>query len=544
MKLLIVDDEKHVREAIKLLVNWDDFEIDPIFEATDGQQAIEIIQKEQPDIVFTDMLMPLVNGIQLLEWIHHHATFCKTIVISGYDDFNYVRHTIKYGGQDYILKPIDEGQLNEALSKAIAARKKELEQQHQHQEHTFKYNTVKPLYWTKLFHSIMENGSISEAQEMDIKAEFALTQSLQSIRMAILPMHQVFHHTINRFNQNLDLLSYSLANVCNEVLYTNQSGHAFHNWNANHDIAIILWSNVNKAEMIIDSINSSIATTFGHKCNFGLGSVATFPTGMKQSYKLAVNAIRKANVKHPSSRILIPDLDEPSSVSNLRFVKYQEHIRLAILGLHQKQVEFHLKQWIDELKTMPSITVEQLELWQQEMHLFEAKCLEQEQRILSSPPYSLNGSQFYIPFNEHGQIAIEKWYSKLLSLMHHYLEHIERSNKQVTISYEIAEYIDKHYNEELSLQTIADCFLLSREYISRKFKQDMHENLSDYIAKTRINHAKQLLANPHLKLIQISEMVGYADDKYFSKVFKKLEGISPNQYRKEREEQEESYYTN
>ena len=76
-------------------------------------------KREHPEIIMTDMMMPIMNGVKLLEWLHRHAPDAKTIVISGHDDFSLLRHTVKYGGTDYILKPIDPDQLNEALDKAI-----------------------------------------------------------------------------------------------------------------------------------------------------------------------------------------------------------------------------------------------------------------------------------------------------------------------------------------------------------------------------------------------------------------------------------------
>lgn len=86
---------------------------------------------------------------------------------------------------------------------------------------------------------------------------------------------------------------------------------------------------------------------------------------------------------------------------------------------------------------------------------------------------------------------------------------------------EIARYMDAHYQEDLSLQQIAARFYLSREYISRKFKQQFGLNWSEYLGKLRINNAKLLLQNPSLRVAKISEMVGFQDEKYFSKVFKK-----------------------
>ena len=109
----------------------------------------------------------------------------------------------------------------------------------------------------------------------------------------------------------------------------------------------------------------------------------------------------------------------------------------------------------------------------------------------------------------------------------------EGAHKNQSSMQAIAKYIDQFLHEELSLQDISKRFFLSREYISRKFKQEMNENLTDYITRIRIERAKNLLADTQLKISRISEMVGFQDEKYFSKVFKKSTDCSPNEYRKQ-----------
>ena len=112
LKAIIIDDEKHVREGIMLLANWDQYGITDIYEAKDGEEAKSMILKHHPEIIFTDMNMPKVDGIDLLKWIHTSDFTSKTIVVSGYDDFNYMRNAIAYGSFDYILKPIEPEILN------------------------------------------------------------------------------------------------------------------------------------------------------------------------------------------------------------------------------------------------------------------------------------------------------------------------------------------------------------------------------------------------------------------------------------------------
>lgn len=125
MKALIVDDEKHVRDGLNLLADWKGNGIAEVLEAENGEEATELIALHRPAIVFSDMRMPKLNGIELLEWIYNSKYSCKTIVVSGYDDFEYMRNAIYYNSFDYILKPIDPEILNETLARAVRKWKEE-----------------------------------------------------------------------------------------------------------------------------------------------------------------------------------------------------------------------------------------------------------------------------------------------------------------------------------------------------------------------------------------------------------------------------------
>ncbi|RFB12626.1 response regulator [Bacillus sp. HNG] len=129
MKAIIIDDEKHVRDGLLMLADWKRFGINTILEAKDGEEAMHLITEHQPAIIFTDMRMPKRDGISLLKWIHTSGILSKTIVVSGYDDFEYMRNAIFYKSFDYLLKPIEPDVLNETLEKAIVEWKEEALQQ-------------------------------------------------------------------------------------------------------------------------------------------------------------------------------------------------------------------------------------------------------------------------------------------------------------------------------------------------------------------------------------------------------------------------------
>ena len=118
-KLLIVDDEKQAREGIKRLLSWEDYGIIICGEATNGQEALKIMEEQNPDILLLDIQMPVMSGLELAKRIHDSNLDCKFIVLSGYDDFELVRKAMKYGAVDYLLKPSGKEEIIRTIEELI-----------------------------------------------------------------------------------------------------------------------------------------------------------------------------------------------------------------------------------------------------------------------------------------------------------------------------------------------------------------------------------------------------------------------------------------
>jgi len=119
MNVLIVDDERHVREAVKLLGEWDRWRVSNLYEAEHGEEAKRLLDTGTIDLMLTDVEMPGLDGLTLLEWTKNHHPKVVTIVLTGYDDYTYMRRAILHQSFDYLLKPVDPDVLNDALSRAM-----------------------------------------------------------------------------------------------------------------------------------------------------------------------------------------------------------------------------------------------------------------------------------------------------------------------------------------------------------------------------------------------------------------------------------------
>ncbi|RED63770.1 response regulator [Cohnella lupini] len=533
MKALIVDDERHVREAIQLLVDWKSHGIEEVLEAQDANSAIDLIERENPHIIFTDMMMPERIGTELLAWVQQHAPRTKIIVISGHDDFDFVRKTMMYGGIDYILKPIDPDQLNDALAKAVASRKQEDEGSEQEQRKTIEINQLRPVYWDKILTNLIEDPSYYSSIIDTLSSEFGLSADNRHCRVAVLATDTINPAIRRKFAGSEDLLNFSLLNICNEFVRKHKQGVAFRHEHGH--IVVILWKHTANAAELLESMNSGIGQTLGSSLEFGVGSERLLPTGFKQSYNEAILVLRQRNMRAARPRIRCFDPNENPRQTTVHLSEYEDELRFAVRSGQEKPIKDAVKLWIDQVEQMKYINAEKLELWGHEFSVMKARWLKElfgDKPITNMVPA---GNTFVsVPLDQEGclspaQLGVELE-QDLLQLSQLWTEH-KRQDEHVI--FEIVKHVDSHYAEDLTLQNIAERFFLSREYISRKFKQQFQENLSDYIERIRMDKAKLLLMNPQYRIVQIANLVGYKDEKYFSKVFKKLEGLSPNEYRKQ-----------
>ncbi|GGF96206.1 response regulator [Paenibacillus abyssi] len=530
MKVLIIDDEEDVRESIRLIIPWKDYQIDTIFEAADGISAQEIIQNEKPEIIFTDIIMPGKNGLELLEWIQQYAPKSKTIVISGHDDYQYVRHTLQHGGMDYILKPIDRHEIIKSLQQALSDWTKDESHRQQLLERNKEMNHIKPFYWDKLFSSLITNPEWNQQTLRELDKEFNL-QSADTCQIAVLSMHSLHEKIIRKFGNNVDLLYFALTNIGNEVLGQTKEGYMFRHVNKDQEIVLLIWKNHKQFINKIRKMNETFKQLLHASFHFGVGEIQSFSEGLADTYKQAKRALRQSNYLEEQS--YIHEFTETESLKShkLFFADYAKSITIAIKSNELEQINQAVDQWIEAVKELRVITLDQLEYWRHEYHLMKTYLL--KEMFPDEDEHQLSSKNLFFPLNSDGMFSITLWREELISNCAQFAAIlVQTQKKENSVIHEIKKYIDDHYNEDLMLQTLADQFFISREYVSRKFKQEFGQNVSDYIESKRVENARILLLNDTFSISEIAASAGYQDARYFSKVFAKVVGVSPMKYRK------------
>lgn len=522
MKALIVDDEKHVREGIRLLGAWEEHGIVEIYEAANGEEATLLIQKYKPEIIFSDMKMPKMEGTQLLEWIKENQPNSKTIVVTGYDDYHYMRKALHSGSLDYLLKPVDPEILNTTLEKAVQEWKKDEAERRSKESSSLLINEMKPVYRDRKLTQLLNSESVKE----DLYEEFGFHLS-QNYHVALV---RINGKTIEAFQGDRDLAYFTVLNVINEIMVENECGIGFRYLTNKGEIVIIFWDKFEQMEELLIRIYQIVKSVMEISCPISVGEQVHDRSKLKESYKQAKQVLLSSNILDTDeNKVYLQEIQPAGDLRNL--MAYSTSIELAVQAGELEAFEELIEQIANDFTENHYLSLKQLLHLENEYLVISNRWFKNFN--LSVKPADDIEKRVDVFFDHNGTFKLEEYKQRVKREIAIFLKKVKRSTlqKSSNIIYDIEKYLQANFNRDVKLQEISEHFYISREYISRKFKQEFNVNISDYIVKIRMNKAKSLLKNSQLKIYDIANMIGYQDDKYFRKVFKKVEGITPNEYR-------------
>jgi len=523
MKVLIVDDEKHVREGIRLLANWEENNIKEIYEASNGEDAIELIERYKPELIFSDMKMPKMDGTQLLEWIKKNQPTSKTIVITGYDDYDYMRKAIHFNSFDYLLKPVDPEILNNALKNAVERWNEEELDRKKKVNSDQLINKMKPAYRDRKLTHFLTSRSVNE--EVFREFQFYLASEYRVAVMCIM------EKTIEQFNRDRELAYFSILNIIAEALNDRRSGIAFRYLANKGEIAIILWNKQEDVDKLLTEIYKKIQRTFDVSCPIAVGGPVGELAKLMDSYEAgkellySMNVLEKRTIRVYSGSML-PKLERKS------LMKHNAAIKMAMETGEIGAFHDLLEQVAAEYTEDGILTWRQLLYFEKEYRVIGERWYKNYQIALPEAWDSAENRTDGF-FDPDGSFQLEAYKSYIKKEITVFLKKVKRASasKENSIIYEIEKYVVANFNRDVKLQELSERFYISREYISRRFKKEFQVTITDYLTKIRVEKAKSLLVNSSLKIYEIANLIGYQDDKYFRKLFKKTVGVTPNEYR-------------
>ncbi|PWU66824.1 response regulator transcription factor [Gracilibacillus dipsosauri] len=493
-KVLIVDDEMLIRQGIINYIDWEKEGYQIIGEAANGEEALALLEKERPDIIITDIVMPEMDGIELVKIAKEKNPAVNIIILSSFENFDYVRTTFQHGIADYILKPkLNAKELIQTLNNITIGSKEPKQQEIQSIEEQLK--KILQGYQPKL----------------------SKTQWKKS-----LPYNQFLLVSII-LEQEDSLFKTSLLEE-----YTKKPDVAVYDISVNEKEFLLLY-NFEKYEL--SSIKKSILH-FKDKfmyTNHTWLIAAPFSSleNLQQCYQDHLGKLKHYLFYLPEKKYIIYDQLPHDHESELNF-----DLNQFIFLFKRKEFDdafSYLTEHITILRKQYSRDVFEFKSWLENI-IFNSIVL------LGNMKYEITNLeeskyQYFARINEANDAE------EAIAIFHEFLEkvksivHLDRDEQSPNMRM-LLNYIDSHYAEHLTLKILADHFHFNPSYLSNYFSTHHEEGFSEYLSKVRIKKSMEILETSKVSIAMVSEMVGYSDPSYFCKVFKKSTGLSPSQYRR------------
>ncbi len=526
LKILIVDDEEMTREGIIKRIPWDNLGIGNIERADDGINALKILSYFQPDILLTDVRMPRMDGVELSYRIREILPNCKIIFMSGYSDKEYLKSAIKLKAIDYIEKPININELKNVIGKTAAlCINEEMKSQHE----------------------IAINSTIKTSAPI-IKNEIALQLAKRNCDTASIPNHiravgldiqnnDCFNTVLIKIPSIEEIDSEHLVSL--KTVITNALENSFSDFGPHGIIGfkddgyfiIHLYSRASECHLLsavkLNSYCSTLLYTIKeyHQIFISIGTRVNGPENIYRSYDTAVIAMQKSFFKDYNSILPYMESDVPSYTFDNKLLCIFENI---LLNNGKEDALFFVKSFSSELRRYDNtlvITIKDIFFkLTQILSRFSARNQVDTFKEFISENFMW---EFILKINTLTEL--EKF---LTGKIEAYYTLLKEETENRGIVKEIIKYIQKHYdNEALSINKISEFIYLSQTYICSLFKEETGNTINQYITEYRIEKSKQLLKDVRLRISEVSTAVGYTDANYFTKLFRKITGQSPSEYR-------------
>ncbi|TVY01914.1 response regulator [Paenibacillus cremeus] len=537
-KFILAEDEEDVRESILQEIDWAALGYEVVGQAENGQEALELIERQLPDVVVTDIQMPFMDGLQLSEIIRDKYPTMKIIILTGFDEFEYAQKAVKLHIDEYVLKPFSSQELIDVLNKVKSQLDAEIAEKENVQILQEHYRKSIPVL-REVFLASLLTRKLSRTEIDEKAANYQLDLSGSSFIVSVLssdPEHP--EDTSARtgsltYSKDAELTQFAVLNIAEEIVAKHRLGLVYLHGN---EVVVLTLSTDQQPEAVMKStlavleeIRQSIEKYLKLTITIGVGTTASRITDVMYSYQDAVLALDYRLILGSNRVICIYDV-ERRFVEKLRFDELKEHALIRCLKVGTAA----------ELQDIVKELFQEVEGAQVSFKDFQIYLLEILTAILKAAKDAdidmeeTFGESFH-PFSEMYQLTglheAQQWIAQLCTKIMTSIAS-NRQSSYKTLVEQAKDFTKEHYHEtDITINKVCSQLHISAGYFSSIFKKETKMTFVAYLMHIRMEAAKELLRTTDLKAFEISEQVGYADPNYFSFSFRKHVGVSPKEYR-------------
>lgn len=523
-KVLLVDDEPFIIQGLKQIIDWEEYGMEICGAAASGLEALHTLETTPADILITDIRMPKMNGLELIRRLKIENAATRFIVLSGYDDFEYLKESIQLGIENYLLKPVNQEELLTTLVTTI--RKIETDTNRALNLHK-DINIIRENILNRwVANSIMPSEFLERSSLLGIDLEN--TQYCVSVLRLLPGAGETNPTSSNGFR---DGLQSEAGQLCKAVIREETPAMVFNT--PDGDILVLFVQKQaplekNRIQEVLRRCLQQIEQRLQVPSFVTIGSLESDYLTVHRSYAHAMK-LQEYRLILPSNSILDYDSvkKSPATIRSTEYIDFEK-----LKKLFAENDKLGIQSLIDDifhnLSVLEGITPAFAQNIAAEILvgiITAVKSLTLGQKNISG----LFGYTFSEIFNLQRLDDMVEWLKNISTA---FLEYINEQTENINPLVKRAlEFIHACYYQDISLKTLADRFNTNANYLGQLFKNETGEYFSDYLNLFRINKAKEMFVTTSSKSADISSRVGYTDQSYFYRMFRKYTGVSPAEFR-------------
>lgn len=537
-KLLIVEDEWMIRTGLKHYFPWQELNVTEIYEAENGYGGLALALEVKPDLIISDIRMPQMNGLEMIEQLRPLLPDTFFIILTGYNDFDYAKQAIRLGNiQDYLLKPLEYEESLKAVQSTLQLIKAKNDERNRRRLLEEEQNRWKQSLLIKQL--LDTNGEKVITADMVMLSDQMNVANVTYVPLVITNIAPYGSLPIPNYRWTGEVLQF----ITNYMKMT-------HQYSEEYPSAILSYFNQNRLYVILsckETFNDdhSFAEELRklnhgqvHKTYMSAGISSTSFIDMSRQLKLAEELLLFRYFLHESyffkplqmtmgrtadtSAFRLDGMEKAQLMTSLEH-KDSQAIRKLILGFSKQRDHQSMKEsvrpWLAFLQELISLILRYAG-----HHHPASSEIYNEQIIKLS---------FVEDFQTSEQLFtwLAEWAVQMIVSPNQLEENSSESNDTYVFS-EIENFIKQHLDHDLSLQMVAERFFYNPSYLSRLFKTKLNKNYMTYVTELRIEFAQSCLQDPSLLISDVSNMCGYKSYKHFVKTFRNITHMTPTDYRK------------
>lgn len=534
LKVIIADDEQKVCKLIHHLVDWESMGLEVAAIINDGENALKAIKEIRPDIVITDIRMPGYDGIELIRRVKEILPEVYFIIISGYSHFEYAQKAIKYGVENYLLKPIKKKELIDTLAKIIEKHNLvQIDDTRQKELKKIVYSSKEKAKKNFLAEILFNPASFSHGFDFELinKEYYSHFQDGFFVIAIIRPFLELGEDNEEMkallLTKIQSLVNEKLESICLELITIIWEEQIVCLINTDDPKLSSIKKQFNKIKIDIANLKDIF-----QKANvvIGIGEVTDTLSYIYSNIEKAETAVRYRFCRQGAYIIEYKESSTTSSKienSNLmdlsmksRFLSYFETLAIDKVIDELSDIKLAFKKNANNSQLIFDWYNELIDII-----LYGARSQLDMINTYDTTWFRKQFDKFY---------TLDDMFSWLKNWITEEFERYKdikknRDAKPIRIA---KQYINENFNKAISLEEISSMIGFNPAYFSSMFKKETGENFIDYVMNTRIQNAKSYLLQTDMKVDEVALAVGYSDVKYFTRLFKKKTGLSPREFRK------------